>query len=339
MTDGRTGGRTVRRSGGRAVLALVLLGAPLPIAVPRPLAAQVSGQHWEVIPETDSARVGDTVTIRFRLHLDERDLLYDTIPKPAENTPDWVRVLQVDKLQRDANRIFVGRARVAFYRTGRQALPIFELPFMRSVKGLSRGTLPSDSASVEIVPLIADPTSATLRDIREPPPPRGPGLLVLAGGVAALLVTGWIAWRLRRRETAAAAVSSEPVETAPPTASDPYEIALARLGEIERERWGARDVSRHYEAVTDALRDYLEAQGVPARERTTSELRWLLPPGLPPGGARHRFEEVFGDADLVKFAQWRPNPGTAAAFLASARELLAAWHGTVPAVELTDAVR
>jgi hypothetical protein len=313
------------------LLALVALTLALPAA------AQVSGQHWEVIPETDSAMVGDTVTIRFRLHLDERDLLYDTIPKPAERTPDWVRVLQVDKLRRDPNRVFIGRARVAFYRTGRQAVPIFELPFMRSVKGLSRGTLPSDSASVEIVPLIADPSSATLRDIKEPPPPRGPGPLVLAGGLAALLVTGWIAWRLRRRAPAEAPVPAAGVEVTQPPPPDPYEIALARLGEIER--WSARDVARHYEAVTDALRGYLEARGVPARERTTSELRWLLPPELLAGGARHRFEDVFEDADLVKFARWRPDAGTAAAFLASARELLAGWRAAGPAEEVAGAVR
>jgi hypothetical protein len=313
------------------LLALVALTLALPAA------AQVSGQHWEVIPETDSAMVGDTVTIRFRLHLDERDLLYDTIPKPAERTPDWVRVLQVDKLRRDPNRVFIGRARVAFYRTGRQAVPIFELPFMRSVKGLSRGTLPSDSASVEIVPLIADPSSATLRDIKEPPPPRGPRPLVLAGGLAALLVTGWIAWRLRRRAPAEAPVPAAGVEVTQPPPPDPYEIALARLGEIER--WSARDVARHYEAVTDALRGYLEARGVPARERTTSELRWLLPPELLAGGARHRFEDVFEDADLVKFARWRPDAGTAAAFLPSARELLAGWRAAGPAEEVAGAVR
>lgn len=338
MTAGRTGGHTVRRSAAPGALALVLLGA-LSIAVPCSLAAQVSGQHWEVIPETDSARIGDTVTIRFRLHLDERDLLYDTIPKPAESTPEWVRVLQVDKLRRDSNRVFVGRARVAFYRTGRQAVPIFELPFMRSVKGLSRGTLPSDSAAVEIVPLIADPSSATLRDIKEPAPPRGPGPLALAGGLAALLVTGWIAWRLRRRAPAAAPVPAAGVDAMPPPPPDPYELALARLGEIERERWSARDVARHYEAVTDALRGYLEARGVPARERTTSELRWLLPPGLLAGGARHRFEGVFEDADLVKFARWRPDAGTATAFLASAREVLAGWRAAVPEEEVAGAVR
>ena len=49
----------------------------------------------------------------------------------------------------------VGKARIAFYRPGRQAVPLFELPFMRSVKGLSRGTLTSDSATVEVVPALS----------------------------------------------------------------------------------------------------------------------------------------------------------------------------------------
>ena len=91
-------------------------------------------------------------------------------------------------------------------------------------------------------------------------------------------------------------------------------------------RWAAREVARHYEAVADALRDYLEAHGVPARERTTCELRWALPPALLAGGARRRFEQVFEDADLVKFAHWRPDPEAAVAFLGAARELLSQWQ-------------
>ena len=319
----------------RALVALLLVLS----AAARALGAQAQGQRWEVTPETDSARVGDTVTIGFRLHLDERDLLFDTLPRPAANTPAWVRVLQVDKLQRDPQRVFVGHARVAFYRPGRQAVPVFELPFMRSVKGLARGTLSSDSATVEIVPLVTNPSSATLRDITEPAPPRWPGPLVLAGGFLALLVTGVIAWRLRLRRPAAVPTPATALEAPPPAPPDPYEIALARLGEIERRRWSARDVARHYEAVTDALREYLEAHGVPARERTTSELRWLLPPGLLAGAARHRFEEVFEEADLVKFAKRRPDAGTAMLFLGHARELLAGWHGVAPAREAADAVR
>lgn len=318
------------------VLAVGLLNAGAPGGV---AGQTLHGQHWEVAPAVDSATVGDSVLIRFRLRLDERDLLFDTIPKPSENTPAWVRVLGVERLTRHPDRIFTGRAWVAFYRTGEQPVPVFELPFMRSVKGLTRGTLRSDTASVAIVPLVSDPSSATLRDIKEPAPPRAPGVFALAGGLFALLVAGLLAWRIGRRRTGPAPVEPavvEPPQAAPP---DPYEIALARLVEIAQERWGERNVARHYEAVTDALRDYLESRGVPARERTTTELRWQLPPAMLAGGVRYRFEEVFEDADLVKFAQWRPDPATAEGFLESAKDLLARWRAARVSDEALDEVR
>ncbi len=321
----RVGGASEPRCGRRAV-ALSTLALLLCVAT-RPLAAQLHGQHWTVTPETDRATVGDTITLAFRVRLDERDLLFDTIPKPARTLPDWIRVFGVEKLQRQPDRIFLGKARVAFYRPGRQAVPIFELPFMRSVKGLSRGTLASDSATVEIVPVLGAGSSATLRDIKEPAPAPGPDPLELALGLLALVVAGWLTWRARRRGSAAV---PEPLpEAAAPAPRDPYDVAADRLAAIERERWGARDVARHYAEVTDVLRDYLEAQGVPARERTTSELRWALAPGLLAGRGRRRFETVFDAADLVKFARWRPGADDAEGFLVAARELLASWRGMV----------
>ncbi len=301
------------------VLALLLC------AVTRPLAAQLHGQHWTVTPETERATVGDTVTLAFRVRLDERDLLFDTVPKPARTLPDWIRVFGVEKLRRQPDRIYVGKARIAFYRPGQQAVPLFELPFMRSVKGLSRGTLTSDSATVEVVPVLSAGSSATLRDIKEPAPARKPEPFALALGLLALAVAGWLTWRARRRGPAAVA-RPVPAPAAPPATRDPYEIAGDRLAAIERERWGARDVARHYAEVTDVLRDYLEAHGVPARERTTSELRWVLAPGLLAGRGRRGFEAVFDAADLVKFARLRPPTAEATTFLRDARALLTEWR-------------
>ena len=58
----------------------VMFLAVLPI--PCVVAAQVSNQSFQVTPEVDRATVGDLVTLRFRVRLDERDLLFDTIPQP-----------------------------------------------------------------------------------------------------------------------------------------------------------------------------------------------------------------------------------------------------------------
>ena len=215
---------------------------------------------------------------------------------------------------------------------------MFQLPFMRSVKGLSRGTLSSDSASVEVIPVLTAGSSATLRDIKEPRSSRGSVPLELLLGLAALAAAGWLAWRARRHGPAeASAAPASPV--APPVPPDPYHRALARLAEIEAERWAARHVVRHYAEITDALRDYLEAYGIPARERTTSELRWVLPPALLASAGAWRFEMVFEAADLVKFARSRPDAGAAAEFLGEARALLAGWREATWAAERADAIR
>ena len=209
------------------------------------------------------------------VRLDERDLLFDTVPRPALTPPDWLRIFSVEKLQRQPDRIYIGRARIAFYRPGRQAVPVFQLPFMRSVKGLSRGTLSSDSASVEVVPVLQAGSSATLRDIKEPVRARGARSARAGCWALAALAAGGLARvarrgagprpRLRRRRrigTAAAAARSRTT------------VALGRL-DRDRARSGgaARDVARHY-AGGDRRAARLPRGGRrhPARERTTSEL-------------------------------------------------------------------
>ncbi|MFL5493557.1 MAG: hypothetical protein ACJ8DC_04135, partial [Gemmatimonadales bacterium] len=276
---------------------------------------------------------------RFRLRLDDRDLLFDTIPRPAGPLPDGVRLLSVEKLPRRPDRIFVGVARLAFYRPGPQAVPVFSLPFMRAVKGIEHGLVLSDSAFVEIAPVL-DAGNPSLRDIRELARSPVSGLLwwSIAAGLAVAAV--WLVRRLRRRARAVAPPAMEP-KPVPPPPPDPYRVALVRLGEIQRSGWPAQGrVAQHYDAVTDALREYLEAaESLPAGERTTSELLWALPPHLVERGLRRRCEDVLDEADLVKFARVRPSAGDAEAFLQRARELLTRWHDAGSRAEELDAVR
>jgi hypothetical protein len=329
----------VAKASSRALVILLAL-ASLSLARPAASSAQVSGQIFEVIPPAQPATVGDSVTVGFRVRLDERDLLFDTIPQPVGALPPGVRVLSVEKLQRTPDRIFHGHARLAFYRTGRMPVPVFALPFMRAVKGLGRGTLSSDSAFVEIRPLLpaGNPSLKDIRDIdrsgRLPLPPWLLGLLVVVG----LVLVRW-RWSRDRRSAAAAIEQLTTTHVAP--SSTPYTLALTVLARIEREHWPRRgQVARHYEAVVDALRDYLEsAEAVPARERTSAELLWSLPPHLSDVGLRDRFGERLEEADLVKFAQLEPGEEQAQVFLEQCRSLLDEWHEAQVSGELTDAIR
>src|SRR3954469_1748326 len=114
-----------------------------------PAQAQVvSNQSFEITSSTARATVGDTVILSFRVRLDERDLLFDTVPRPIGAVPQGMRILAVEKLQRTPDRIFHGSARPPFYRRGHQPVRLFGLPFMRAVRGVRRATLVSDSAFV-----------------------------------------------------------------------------------------------------------------------------------------------------------------------------------------------
>lgn len=303
------------------ILCVICLGALAP-----PAAAQLPGQSFEMVPEVTRATVGDPVAVRFRVRLDERDLLYDTIPQPV-TVPPGVRIVSIERLRREPDRIYTGRARVAFYRPGRRAVPLFGLPFMRGVKGVTRATLTSDSAFVEIVP-VAPAGNPPLKDIRELEPQHGPSPALVAGATAAAvaaLLAGLFAWR-RRARTAA---SPELPEAAPVRTLGPYHRALARLQQVERAGWPARgDVPRHYAAITDTLRRYLEeAYAIAALESTTAELMRALPPALGDADLRARCARLLGEADLVKFARARPDARAAEWFGADARALLDEWHG------------
>lgn len=303
-----------------------------------PASAQLDQERWFTITaEPMKVGLGDSVTVRFRLTINERDLLTDTLPRPVEDLPAGVRILSIEKLHRGADRVFTGTGVLAFYRPGKHAVPGFGIPWVQIVTG-HRGVVSHAPVEIEVASTIPA-GNPPLRDIREPAVPRGLGPL---WALLAALAAGAVAWVATRRLSRRAAPEAEAVAPppAPPLPPDPFAAALARLDQIDAHRWTQADVARHYEAVADALRDYLEeADGIPARERTTSELLWSLPPRLAEGGLRRRVQEVLGDADLVKFAKLRPRADQAADYTARARELLERWHRAEPAGEELDAIR
>ncbi|HUF35430.1 MAG TPA: hypothetical protein VMN37_05735 [Gemmatimonadales bacterium] len=300
--------------------------------------AQYEGRSFTVKATPATASVGDTVRLAFRLVMHERDLLTDTLPRPVGELPEGMRVYSVAKLRRGADRVFTGEALVAFYRPGVREIPGFGLPWVQIVSG-RRGTLTSETATVDIVAVLPA-GNPTLRDIREMEPAGGPGPLPLFAAGAVLAAAAAVLVQRRRRHAVrpAQAAAAPPLPTMLP---DPYRLALERLETVERQRGAERgEVAAHYQAVSDTLRDYLEAaEAIPARERTTTELLWALPPRLTEGGLRRLAGQVLDEADLVKFARSRPAAEAAADHLREARELLRRWHEAAASARDADALR
>jgi hypothetical protein len=286
------------------------------VAVPPALSQQELGHHFGVTPSAARAAVGDPITLRFSVHLHERDLITDSLPRPAGELPDGVRILEMHKLTRRTHRALEGTAKVAFYRTGVRELPTFEIPFVRVTANM-RGTIRSEPGQIEIAS-VAPLGNPPLKDLKDLAPVDGVDWLPIgiAAGAAAAGVLMVRQWRRRRRAAGPAAL---PVPEAPHL-PDPYEAALAQLAALD-----PRDLPAAADVVRGCLAD---AASVPALERTTSELLRSLPAHLVTEGNRERLTALLADADLVKFAQARTTPAAGPAFLDAARTLLTSWRAS-----------
>lgn len=172
-----------------------------------------------------------------------------------------------------------------------------------------------DPVSLTVAPTLAD-GDTTLNDIRPQASMTAPLPWPLIGGglVAALALAagGW--WLFRAMQQRRVALANR----------TPWQAALDELARIDGLRLPQQgQFKEHYSLVTDALRLYLERQhGVPATDRTTSELkRDLAASALPPEHNR-QIIELFGEADLVKFAKVTPELDEANALTGWAKKLV-----------------
>ncbi|MFL5521938.1 MAG: hypothetical protein ACJ8B6_13435 [Gemmatimonadales bacterium] len=288
---------------------LVLLGLLVP-AVP------LEAQFLSVETDRDSAYVGDVVTLRLAVHLAPQETMASYVPALAGELPEGVRLLSADTLVRDANRVFVGKVRVAFYRPGIHEVPQLQVVLRHTPT--DRGTPYSFSQPTITVATLAPAGNPPLKDIRDPIDPSGPSprTVVLA---AVLALLGWLGTRRIRRRHASPAAAETPAAVP----LDPRAAALAELDAIARDGWPARDPVRAIELAAGVLRDYLGGMlPTAAGALTTRELVALLPASL--NGTADVVRRALGDADLVKIARVRPDAATAGSFVDEVRRLLVA---------------
>lgn len=131
-------------------------------------------------------------------------------------------------------------------------------------------------------------------------------LLLAAAGGAAL----W--WRRRNRQVA-------PVDN-----RLPHEWAQDELDRIEGLALpAAGSYKQHYTAVSTTIRRYLERTfDIPMLERTTGEVEHDLRAARIDRDLASRIVNFLDDADLVKFSTFTPEPESAAALLANARDII-----------------
>ncbi|HEX5409093.1 MAG TPA: hypothetical protein VFW89_04920 [Gemmatimonadaceae bacterium] len=307
--------------------------ATLDVAFAPPLQAQ----RIETTSHAEHPTVGDPIAVQLDVALPAGAVPLDSSPRLHASLPDGVRVLDPGAW-RASRGVFTARVVLAFFRAGSTSTPAFDLAYRRS-PGTTADTAHGVALAMVIVPTLPE-NAASMRDIKDVMPLPGAERsrwIALAIGVVALIVLVLLAARSRGR---AAEHANEAFVTEP--AVDSGAAALQELDAIERAGWATSDVARYYEQVSATVRRYLErAHALRALDRTTPEIIGLLPEILAGGDMRAQLARLLEDADLVKFARWRPHAPEAAAYLARARALLRAWRDREGAdvAEERDAVR
>ncbi|MGH7626955.1 MAG: hypothetical protein ACREOJ_16765 [Gemmatimonadaceae bacterium] len=302
-------------------------------------AAPLRAQRIETTSHAVHPTVGDPIAVQLHVALPAGAVPLDSSPRLHAPLPDGVRLLDPGAWHASGEAgALTARVVLAFFRAGSTSTPAFDLAY-RQPPSTTADTARGVALAIVIVPTLPE-NAASMRDIKDVMPLPGAQRarwIALAIGIVVLVVLVLLAARFRGRS---AEHANEALAVEAPL--DAGAAAQNELDAIERAGWASSDVSRYYEQVSGTMRRYLErAHGVRALDRTTPEILGLLPEILAGGGLRAELARLLEDADLVKFARWRPHAPEAAAFLARARALLGAWRDRerVAVPEERDAVR
>lgn len=141
----------------------------------------------------------------------------------------------------------------------------------------------------------------------------------VAGG---LVLTGLLYVLYRRYRNRQVAPEPEPVAVSRPPYVNPLDTL--RIGiETLRRRQDLQEgnFKSWYSDLGDLLRQYVEdVHGIPAMESTTGELRSAFRQRGLPGDLAQPMLRILDEADMVKFAKFRPDPQSAEAAHRSARD-------------------
>ena len=201
---------------------------------------------------------------------------------------------------RDFSRVQT-RAVITSFDSGSYVLPPLVVYVYRGEEAVDTMRLPEVPLEVTTIPI--DTTTYEMYDIR--PQFRYPVTFVevmpwVAGGIVlvAIVISVWRLIARRRR--------NRPLFGKPAPQDPPHIVALRDLDRIRGEKlWQTGNQKQYYTEITDTLRVYIEKRfGVKTIERTSGEILVELSTKDIQPSDFESLKDLFGTADLVKFAKY-----------------------------------
>lgn len=278
-----------------AVLMLALAAACSSAGAQEILSAKVS---------KDTILIGDQVEWKSEIRLPKgMTLRIDSMSRYVVPGVELIGDFRIDTVARKRDYSMIEtRATVTSFDSGSYVLPPLVVYFYRNGEAADTMRMPEVPLEVTTIPI--DTASYQMYDIR--PQFRYPvtfgevfpwAALVLAVIAAVVFAVYFIKARRRNR----------PVFSKPAPKDPPHIVALRDLDRIRGEKlWQNGKEKQYYTEITDTLRVYIEGRfGVKTIERTSNEILADLAGKEMSPSDYDALKDLFGTADLVKFAKYQ----------------------------------
>jgi len=282
----------------------------------------------------DSVRVGERFTVSFTVeHAEDVQVLF---PDPADGTDAFGDIEVMNRRERSRRPLDGGRRvdsvayEVTTFALDSVRVPAIPIPVVVGGDTSLARTPPRGATVISVI----GPESRGIHSVgplASFPSPWWPW--VLAGLLTTLLLAGlaYLWWRRQQPEEA-----TSTVQPASEIDQTPYEAATAWIRQLDSyDLSDPAAVKPFYVELSSALRVYLAREwDVAALERTTREVIDALEARSDvPDDAIDRLESVLERADLVKFADVRPDADAHDAAIEDARAALDTLETTPPPTE------
>lgn len=272
------------------------------------LAGRLPAQRLSATLRADTAtlRIGEPLHLTLSVPYDPALIMdWPDVAEGQIGRMDLIDRSGVDTIGQAGRQLLQEQFTVMAFDSGRYALPGMEIRYRRPDDTASR-TLRSNDLAITVFTVPVDTTQdiRPLKALAETPVTWQEVARLSLLGLLVLAVLGALIWWWRQRANRPAPA----VLTPPPPPVPPADIAMREIARLEAQRyWQQGEVKAYYAGLSDILRVYMEAQfHFPAMESVTHTILHQLTERQLPAKQVAAMRHLLEQADLAKFAKFRP---------------------------------
>jgi hypothetical protein len=299
--------------------------------------SSASAQNVSATASVDSTSValGDWIHLTLEVKYPSTATMYFPVIKDSLGPFDIVKQDSLLRTENDGITALSKIITLASFRDGQKYIP----PIPVSYRLLSDTTLrfvQSNPISVDVRAVTVD-TSTALRDIKPPMavPISAEEITLYAGMVIVFVLLLYFLYKYirKRKRTGETAIEVQP-------GIPSHLLALRKLDELEAKRlWQQGEIKLFYSNATGIVRKYFESRyGIMALEMTTGEVMHQLHKHEIDHDMQNVIEAYLSDADLVKFAKYRPELKDNEKYIPRARLIIEKTKPIVSAGQMQEGV-